>query len=358
MEHEHPEPRNPGFFRRLLAWARRRWLLLLVLAAFAVFVILQFQVIVELGRTLLAGALQWIAVAILLQVVYYVVYAVLYKAAFETVEVESHVLDIIPVLLASIFLKLLVPSGGVSAVAVFVDDAARRGQSGARAAEGALLVLVADLATMLPLIAFGLIFLATQGALQLYQVLVAILFVIFTVALSGVLLLGRLQPDRLRDVLERAQRTINNIAARFHRPPLLEANWAEINAAECIGAACNIAAHPRPLNKTLLVAFAVHLINAASLYAVALAYLPPLAVGAIVAAFSVDIVFSVINLIPHGIGIVEGVMALTFISVGVPVAEAVVIALAFRGLNLWLPLLLGSFLLPRVRSFGGGPAQR
>jgi len=341
--------------KRLLAWLRRRWLLIVIILAFVLFVILQFDSIVRLGRTLIQGRFEWLLAAVLLQGVYYAAYAVLYQLSFQTVEVEGRAIELLPVLFASIFLKVVVPSGGVSAVAVFVDDACRRGQSAARAAEGALLVLVADLSTTVPLILYGFGFLASEGLVALYQVVAAALFLLFTTAMGGVLLLGRLQPVRLRAVLQRVQQTINGLAARFNRPPVLPAGWAERNAVECIGAACNIASHPRPLGRALVVAFLVHLINLSSLYAVALAYRQRLALGAVVAALSMDIVFSVITFIPHGIGVAEGVIALVFISLGIPLAQAVVITVAFRGLNVWLPLVIGFLLIHRVRTFG---AQR
>jgi phosphatidylglycerol lysyltransferase len=45
-------------------------------------------------------------------------------------------------------------------------------------------------------------------------------------------------------------------------------------------------------------------------------------------------------------------MALVFTSLGVPVERAAVIALAFRGLTFWLPLLIGFILIQRMRIFG------
>ncbi len=345
--------------KRVLAFLRRRWLLVLVIIGVLVLVILQFGVLQRLFMTLLQAQVQWVAVAVLLQVFYYGVYSVLYQISFATVEVESRASELLPVLFASIFLKAVVPSGGISAVAIFVDDAARRGQSGARAAEGSLLVLVADVVMTLPLLLYGLIFLSLQGVLQFYQVITSVLYVLFAVLLTVVLLLGRLQPERLRTVLEQAQRTINGLAARLRRPPLLGVDWAERNARECIGAACDIAEHPRPLTRTLLVAFFVHFINVGSLFAVGLAYRVQLSVGALLAAFGLDVVFSVINIIPHGIGVAEGIMSLVFISLGIPGAISLAISVTFRGLNVWLPLALGFLFVGRVRAFGaGGPPQR
>ena len=73
--------------------------------------------------------------------------------------------------------------------------------------------------------------------------------------------------------------------------------------------------------------------------------------GPLTAGYAIGFVFWVVSPTPQGIGVVEGVMALVYTSLGVP-APAVLAVLTFRGLTFWLPLLIGFFLLHRVRSFG------
>lgn len=51
-------------------------------------------------------------------------------------------------------------------------------------------------------------------------------------------------------------------------------------------------------------------------------------------------------------------MTLVYTSLGVPTENAAVISLAFRGLTFWLPLVIGFFLLRRVKSFGAGERAR
>ena len=58
----------------------------------------------------------------------------------------------------------------------------------------------------------------------------------------------------------------------------------------------------------------------------------------------------ILSPVPQGIGVVEGVMALVFASLGVPAGSATVIALAFRGLTFWLPMAAGFLLLRQLRS--------
>ncbi len=345
--------RQPSWPQRLWAFIRRRLLLWIVLIGFTILVITQFTTLRMLAATLVRGQFQWLIAAALLQVVYYLVYSFQYKLGFATVEVQSRVVELVPVLFASIFLKAVVPSGGVAGLAVFVDDATRRGQSAARAAEGALLVLVADLTTMVPLIAYGIYYLSIGGVLEAYQWIASTLFVLFVGALAGFLVLGKFQPARLHRLFQWAQDRINYIATSvFKRPPLLPPEWAIGQATEYCGAACDIAEHPVPLARTLGIAFAAHVVNVASLYSVSIAYRAPLPIGAMVAAFAMDIVFSVINIIPHGLGVAEGIIALVLVSLGVPSTSALAIAIVFRGLNVWLPLAIGFFFINRVPSLG------
>jgi len=337
-----------------LLWFRRRWLWCLVSLAFAVLIALRFNEICQIGAALVRGQMQWVLVALLTQVGYYSLYAVLYQMGFLTVGVESHWGDLLPVLLASVFLKAVVPSGGVSSLAVMVDDAAKRGQSSARAAEGALLVLVADLATMVPLLVYGLHYLALRGALRAYQVVGVVIFVLFTAGLGAMLLLARRQPQVVFGVLHALQQGGNRLAVWLRRRPFLPADWALRNAAEFAGAAEGIASRPWQLGRTLALGFLVHLLDVAAVYAIFLAYGHGVAVGAAIVGFAMDVVFSVVTFIPHGLGVAEGAITMAFVSLGVPTTNALVVALAFRGLNVWLPLAIGFLFLHQVRSFGAG----
>jgi len=336
------------------SWFRRRWLLLLVIGAAVVLVILRFGEIRALVSTLVQGQWQWVLAAVLAQVMYYSLYAVQYRLGFAAVDVASRATELLPVLFASLFLNAVVPSVGVSGAALFIDDAARRRQSPARAAEGSLLVVVADLATMVPLVLCGLAYLSSQGVLQPYQTIASALFLLLVAVVTGFTLLGRWLPGMLRALLRRVQASVNRLASLIRRPPPLPAGWADRNATEYIGAASHISDHPRELRRTLAVAFIVHLVDVASLFAVSLAYRRPLGPGLLVAMFSLDVVFSVVTFIPYGLGVAESVIVFTLLSVGVARETALAITVAFRGLNVWLPLAIGFLFLRLVRSFGSG----
>ena len=335
-----------------------RWIIWLLVFVFLWIVLSRFTEIEKLARTLSEGEWQWVGIAALLQALYYVVFTGIYQSAFYTVEVDSHVSELLPVTFASIFLNVAAPSGGASGAALFVDDAIRRGQSGARATVGTLLMLVADFTSFTLVLAAGMAYLFLVHDLRTYEITAAIVLLAVTLGLAALLGFGLWVPEVLRGLLSWSQRMANWLGAMVKRPDLLPGNWAEENFEEFTEAALAIAAHPERLGRTLAVALAAHFVDLISLAALFRAFHQPVSLGVLVAGYAMGVLFWIVSITPQGIGVVEGTMTLVFTSLGVPAESAAVIALSFRGLTFWLPLLVGFTLLRRVRSFAATEAAR
>jgi phosphatidylglycerol lysyltransferase len=329
--------------RRLILWS--------LVIAFIWLVVSRFTEIQKLVSTLKQGQWQWVLVAALLQVIYYIIFTGLYQVAFYIVEVKSRLRELLPVTFSALFVSVVAPSAGASGVALFVDDAARRGQSAARAAAGTILVLATDFIILTIILVIGLIYLFLRHDLAVYEIIGAIVLCLMTASLCSVLILGLWQPERLHRLLGWLQRTANGLGSRLGRPNIMAEDWVERNAADFTRAARSIAKHPRRLLGALGVALAAHLIDLASLYVLFLAFQQPIPLGPLVAGYATGILFLIVSPTPMGIGVVEGVMPLVFISLGIPGAVATVVTLAFRGLSFWLPLALGFVLLQRVKTF-------
>ena len=337
---------------------KRRWIFWIVIIAFLWVVISRFSEIKKLAETLMSGQWQWVAVAALTQVIFYITYTALYQSAFLTVGVKSKLFELLPVTFGSIFLNVAAPSGGASGAALFVDDASRRGQSAARATVGTLLVMVADFSAFLVLLVAGMVYLFTHHTLKIYEIVAAVFLIVIIGGLTGFLLLGLWRPQWLQKVLSWLRGFANRIARMLRRPDFLDEAWVERNTAEFTEAAIAIAAQPAMLMQTLGIAFASHLINLTSLYFVFLAFQQKVHFGVLVAGYAMGILFWIVAITPQGIGVVEGMMTLVFASLGIPIERATVIALAFRGLSFWLPLAIGFILLRRLKSFGAPEEAR
>jgi phosphatidylglycerol lysyltransferase len=332
---------------------KRGWLFWLLVIAFVWVVVTRFTEIEKVATTVAQGQWQWVLAAALLQVLYFTTYAAMYQSAFHTVEVTSRVRDLLPVVLAAVFVNTATPTSGAGGAALFVDDAARRGQSAARAIAGTLLVMVADYSTFAVVMIVGLIHLLLVHDLKAYETVTAVILMAIVGGLSGVLSLGLWAPGRLRGLLGWVQRTVNRVASRLKRPLPLPEKWAEANADEFAKAAVAIATHPGRLARTLVLALASHLVDLASLYVLFLAFYRPVGIGVLVTGYAMGLLFWIVSITPQGIGVVEGIMALVYTSLGVPAAQAAVIVLAYRGFAFWLPLLVGFLLLRRIKTFAG-----
>ena len=330
--------------RRLILWG--------FVLAFIWLLLTQLNDIEQLVLTLMRGQWGWVLVAALLQVVYFVVFAGAYKVAFATVGVESRMGELVPLTFSSIFVNVAAPAGGMSGTALFVDDAARRGQKPARAAIGALLVLVADYSALALVLVPAMVYLFLHHGLRSYEILGALVLLVMVVGLSTVLLMGIWQPERLRRLLGWVQTKAGQLAVALRRKPFLADDWAERHAEQYAEASVALARQPRGVVLTILVAFLGHFINLLALYALFLAFHTEVGAGALVAGYALGILFLIVSPTPMGIGFVEGIMTITFTSLGVASETATVVTLAFRGLSFWIPLMVGFLLLRRVKSFG------
>jgi phosphatidylglycerol lysyltransferase len=335
-----------------------RWIFGLLIVGFIWVVVTRFTQVEELVKILAQGCWEWVLAAALVQVIYYIVFTATYQSAFSTVEVQSRLLDLIPVTLGSLFVNVVAPSGGASGAALFLDDATRRGQSSARAAAGILLQLVSDFIALLLILVVGLTYLFFQRDLKIYEVAAAIVLLLITLTLTGVLMLGHWHPSLLRRLLAWVQRAGNILAGKFHRAPFLSEDWAEKNAADFGLAAEAISKNPEGLTRTVGLALCAHALDLACLYALFMAFYGPIHFGPLVAGYAMGILFMIISITPQGIGVVEGAMALVYGSLGIPEGVAVTVSLAFRGLTFWLPLVLGFVSLNRVKSFDLGERSR
>jgi len=331
----------------------QRILLGVLAVAFVWFVFSHFTEVKKLADTLSQGQWQWVLAAAGLQVIYYLTFTATYQAAFYALGIKRKVRELVPVALGSLFVNVVAPTASTAGAALFVDDAARRGHSPARAATATLLQLVADYTAFLMVLAAGMAVLFIYHDLQTYEIIGAIILLLLNVALTGVLLLGVWRPKLVTGLLRWIQSTVNRIGRWFRHPNVLDADWAYTNAAELTAASQAVTEYPARLIRLLLTMLAAYAVDLSSLYILFRAFGQAIGFGPLVAGFAMGILFWIVSPIPQGIGLVEGIMTLTYTSLGVPAETAAIVSLAFRGLTFWLPLVLGFVLIQRTRTFGG-----
>jgi uncharacterized protein (TIRG00374 family) len=312
-------------------------------------VIFEFAGAREFGKAVASLVWYWVVVSAALFGASFYLWAVLYRLGFEAVGLHFRTAGLLPPLMASIFFNSLAPVGE----AVFVEHAVERHQNGARAAAGVILVLVVDLATTVPFVVAGLASLAINGRLPAYYVVMSVLFVLMIVILVAGLWLANVRRSWLDATLRWTQRTATRVARVFGRTGWESSTWATRSGGQFSDAAHSMARHPRLLAASTAMGLLFHLVNAAGLYTLFLAFAQQPHWGIVAAGFGMSIVLYVIAVTPQGVGAAEGVMSLLFASSGMPVAIAAGITVLYRIFNVWIPLLAGYFVARRMPIFGG-----
>lgn len=333
-----------------------RWWMLIAMAGLTILVASRFANLKQLISGLRQGRLMWVILAVVLHLLYFVLYAELYQVGFRTVRVNGRMWDLVPLVFVSLFVNAVVPSGGAGGAAVFIDDAVQRGQSGSRAAVGVVWVLIADLVSLVPFVLYGDIFLHQHQALRFYDVLGTGIYLFFVTGLCFLMFLAYWKVDILQAVLLRVRRLVNWAAGWLKRLDLLGEEWPRQTARELTEGVNTVLKSPRWMVYSLFFGLFLHIFNLFGLYILFLAFRQPVQLGTLVSGFGMGIVFFIITIIPQGVGAVVGVMTLVFHSLGISKPNALVITLAFRGMNFWLPTLCGFFFirgLSRFKSSGG-----
>ncbi len=331
------------------AW--QQWLFAFLIIAFLWVVYSHLTEIQRLAQVLRQGKLAWVFVAALLQACYFLGYAYMYHFALLTVEVPSQVGELLRLAFAAVFVDSTAPSGGVAGKALFVDAARRRGESAARAAAGAALVLAVHYGVFALILTGGLWLILQRGGLTSLELISAVLLFLLVGGTIGVLLLGAWRAELLYRLLIRVQALINWLGKLIRRPSLVASDWAQVHGADFAAAGAAIRQQPARLGYTVAAAAAVHLLNILSLAALFLAFNLAFDWSVILASYSMSILFLIVSPTPNGVGVVETVMPLIYTSLGVAPEQGTIVNLAFRGLSFWLPLLIGFFSLRRLRLF-------
>ena len=332
---------------------KRQWIWRFLFVAFIWLVVTQFAEIEKLVLTAMGGQVGWLILAVVFQFAYYSLYSNVFRMAMHMLGSNLPWRIMLPSTFASMFVNVVAPLGGASGVAVFMDQAIRRKQSPARTAAGAMLALISDFTAFSLILVTGLTYLFYYKDLKVYEVIAAVLLLLLTIGMTLILLLGLWQPALLRRLIEWVHRSVHVLFRRFKRPSPLKPDWAEKTFDDFIGIGVAIRSKPKNLLKLFLISFTAYTMDLISLWMIFHAFGQDVHFGILVAGFSMGILFWVITITPQGIGLVEGMMALVYTSLGIPANTATVIALTFRGLTFWLPFFLGFIFLQVLPTFRG-----
>jgi uncharacterized protein (TIRG00374 family) len=239
------------------------------------------------------------------------------------------------------FVNVVAPSGGVGGLGIFISEARRNQYSSARVTVAGALVVLFDYLGFLSLLGLGLTVLFRRDNLNSAEIVASILMVLLVVSWIGLLYLGMRSEKSLGRLLARLAILVNTILKPFIRRKYLSEKRAFVFARD-VSEGLNYIRY-KPLNLILpaILGLTSKIVLMVILAVIFLAFNVPFSTGTIVAVFSLGYLFWIISPTPSGIGFVEGALTLGLTSLQVPLGAAAVIALAYRGVTFWFPMLIG-----------------
>jgi uncharacterized protein (TIRG00374 family) len=320
----------------------RKFIFILVIFLGAAFVYLSFSELESILRTLQQGNFWFILLAVLIQVVWFLVAGLIFQALYRALGMEDTIYRFSLLAASALFINIVTPSAGVGGVAVFISDARRNGQSVGKVTVASMLYLFLDYLAFLFVLALGLLVLFRRNDLGPTELAASAVMFAIAAGLGFMLYLGARSAQALGNALAKMARLINRILDPFiHRAYLSETRAHEF-AHEMASDLKSLPEKVHNLSTPLLYSFVSKALLMCILLSIFLAFQVPFTAGTIIGGFAISYLFLIVSPTPSGVGIVEGIMPLALSSLRVPWSEAVIITLAYRGITFWLPLGAGA----------------
>jgi len=239
---------------------------------------------------------------------------------------------------AAAFVNVIAPAGGMSGIAVFIAAARQRGYAAGKAAIAGALYILFDYAGFFCVLALGLVVLVRRNNLNWPEITASAILVTIAIVLGTLLYLATRGADRLARVLSWCVHQINRVFKLLFRRDYLSEERAYSFAHDAAEGIRSLPHKPESFLLPFALALSSKALMISILFLVFLAFKVTFSVGTLIAGFSIGYLFIIVSPTPSGLGVVEGALTLALRSMWVPLEEAAVVVLAYRGFTFWLPL--------------------
>lgn len=319
----------------------RRIIAIIALTLGVIFIFTQFTEIGGIFQTVRQARWQFILLALIVEAFWLLTVGLTYKLIYRALNMQDHYTHLTMMAAAAYFIDVVAPSMGVGGVSIFVTEAKRRNLSMGKATAAGAVYVTLDYIGLLSIISLGLIVLFRRNSLSTTEIIPsAIIATMATIAIT-VLYLGSKSASRLGRFLAYFVRGINRILRPFIKRPYLREKNAIRYAHDLSSGLTELKGDPRRLLPPLILATFKQILLIFILALCFLAFNTPISIGTLVASFSIGYMFLIVSPTPSGVGFVEGALTLALTSMYVPLRDAVVISLVYRGITFWAPMVVG-----------------
>lgn len=321
-----------------------------VSVVFIIVFVRQFGSISEAIETLSRGSWLFLAAIIVIQFVGIVNRGAFYHSLYEFFSVKDSLKKLTYLSVASNFLNLAAPAGGLSGMAVFVSEAQKQGMSKTRSIFVNLFAYFLIYLVFILVLLMGLFYLFFNEQLYTYQLVTAgilfgaiiILIIIALVALKGA--------ARVKKLMTFAASALNYIARFLQSKKVLisdgQIHLISTEISECLK---TIQTRFFQLRMPVLHVLLIETIDILTLFYIFLAFRFSINIGVLISVYAISVLFSLVSITPGGIGVVEATMIVVLTNLQVPVELATISVMAYRFFTFWTPFVLGYFAFRKLQ---------
>lgn len=322
--------------------SRREFILrAFVVVALGVFVVLNRSGLPLAWHAIQSASVGWLVAALVLSLLWLVNFAALQDRTQRVLGVHRPFRRTLRLAVSGHFLNMITKSGGMAGVVPYNADARANGQSAHRSTAGYLLAeLVNHLGfTVTLLIAVPVI--VRDGRLSVADIIAIVVFFVLTAGfLAGVIAASRSKAS-IRALHAWPNRMSNAVRRRMNRP--VHPGSTDHDAADDLHEAVVVARrHRRAMLPVVVHALAQQFIGFAVLWSVLHAMGLTNGTSIALVTYAIGTLFSIVGVLPGGLGFTELSMAATLASYGVSAGQSAAVVGVYRLFQLWIPLALGA----------------
>lgn len=291
----------------------------------------------ELGK----ASLLLIIIAILLQVVKYLVLAYNFYINFNKAGVEFKYIETLKATFVYMYVCVATPFIGAGGLLAFVNYAGHKKVSKIKVAAGSFLALLADYLGFFLIIIFSIIFFS--DTIEDFPINYLISMVAFAGVLMSIVYLSIFNKEILTLIIKKFQDLANFFSRTFQKKVHFDEQWAKRNidlAHECF---VDIKNDPFFYFKTTGIGLIFHLLNIATFAVVGLSFSEKLTLSKLTSSYVVLNTLETVSPTPNGIGIIESFVPEFMATIGVDFANALVVVTIFRFIYFYIPLFIGFY---------------
>ena len=261
-------------------------------------------------------------------------------ASFRLVELPARFGAMLHLSATSYATNKVVKSAGTAGLVPYLAHADRAGQCRARVSAAYLAAKLAETVSLCCLIGLAVAAGAATGGLHGAALWGAIASAVYALVVGTALVLVAGRRTLVEAIANRARRMAYVLRSRFRRPHPKPGGACAGH--ELSSAMERLRADPRAAVPLLGTAFAGKLLGCAGLFMVLTGLGIHLGVATTLLVYTLTLMAALVGPIPGGIGIADASLGALLVANGVPGPSAAAAVIAFRLLDLWLPLLVGA----------------